>query len=86
MRRSPQLACRCGRTDAPKLLVAPIEQSNNMALMVSQSLAIVAATAASGVVSTPRSGPELSDVALFLVAAVAVWLTRRALRNRGRKG
>lgn len=35
---------------------------------------------------TPRRGPELSDVALFVVAAVAVWLARRALRNRNRKG
>ena len=37
-------------------------------------------------VSTPRTGPELSDAALFVAAAIAVWLTRRALRNRGRKG
>ncbi|MFL0414336.1 hypothetical protein [uncultured Sphingomonas sp.] len=37
-------------------------------------------------VSTPRTGPELSDVALFAVAAVAVWLARRALRKRARKG
>ena len=29
-----------------------------------------------------RSGPELSDLALFVVAAVAVWLVRRALRRR----
>lgn len=37
-------------------------------------------------VSTPRRGPELSDAALFVAAAIAVWLTRRALRNRGRRG
>ncbi len=37
-------------------------------------------------VSTPRTGPEPSDVALFLVAALIVWLARRSLRNRGRKG
>lgn len=37
-------------------------------------------------VATARTGPELSDVALFLVAAFAVWLARRALRKRARKG
>lgn len=35
----------------------------------------------SGVVH-PRSGPEWSDIALFVVAAVGVWLVRRALRRR----
>lgn len=35
----------------------------------------------SGVV-TPRTGPELSDVALFAVAAVGVFVVRRALRKR----
>ena len=29
-----------------------------------------------------RTAPEPSDVALFVVAAGAVWLTRRALRRR----
>lgn len=38
----------------------------------------------SGIVH-PRTGPELSDVALFVVAAVGVWLARRALRRRFRK-
>ncbi|QKS01480.1 hypothetical protein F9288_19005 [Sphingomonas sp. CL5.1] len=33
-----------------------------------------------------RKMPELSDVALFVVAVLAVWLTRRALRRRMRKG
>ncbi len=37
-------------------------------------------------VAAARTGPELSDIALFVVAAIAVWLTRRALRNRSRKG
>lgn len=37
-------------------------------------------------VATARTGPELSDIALFVAAAVAVWLTRRALRKRARKG
>jgi len=32
-----------------------------------------------------RTGPELSDLALFAVAALAVWLVRRALRRRYRK-
>lgn len=32
----------------------------------------------------PRTGPELSDVALFVVAAAIVWFTRRALRRRHR--
>lgn len=35
----------------------------------------------SGVVH-PRTGPELSDIALFAVAAIGVWLVRRALRKR----
>ena len=29
-----------------------------------------------------RTGPEWSDVALFVVAAIGVWLVRRALRRR----
>lgn len=29
-----------------------------------------------------RTGPELSDLALFAVACLAVWLVRRALRRR----
>ncbi|WP_198665797.1 MULTISPECIES: hypothetical protein [unclassified Sphingomonas] len=35
----------------------------------------------SGIVH-PRTAPALSDVALFVVAAVGVWLVRRALRRR----
>lgn len=35
----------------------------------------------SGVVH-PRTGPEASDIALFAVAAIGVWLVRRALRKR----
>jgi membrane protein implicated in regulation of membrane protease activity len=30
----------------------------------------------------PRTAPELSDIALFAVAVVAVWLVRRAMRRR----
>jgi len=29
-----------------------------------------------------RTGPELSDIALFVMACVGVWLARRALRAR----
>ena len=35
----------------------------------------------SGIVH-PRTGPELSDIALFVVAVLGVWLVRRALRKR----
>lgn len=33
----------------------------------------------------PRTGPELSDLALFAVAVLAVFLVRRALRRRFRQ-
>ncbi|MDR6848523.1 hypothetical protein [Sphingomonas sp. BE137] len=29
-----------------------------------------------------RTGPELSDIALFVVAAIGVFVVRRALRKR----
>ncbi|WP_353205036.1 hypothetical protein [Sphingomonas sp.] len=29
-----------------------------------------------------RTGPELSDIALFVIAALGVWFVRRALRAR----
>ena len=29
-----------------------------------------------------RTGPELSDIALFVIAALGVWLVRRAMRAR----
>ena len=32
--------------------------------------------------ATPRTAPELSDLALFVAAVGGVWLTRRALRKR----
>jgi len=35
----------------------------------------------SGVIHT-RSMPELSDIALFVMAVAGVWLVRRALRKR----
>ena len=34
----------------------------------------------------PRTAPELSDLALFAMAAGGVLFTRRALRRRHRKG
>ena len=30
----------------------------------------------------PRTSPELSDIALFVMAALGVWLVRRAMRAR----
>ena len=41
----------------------------------------LAAPPHSGVIRT-RSMPELSDIALFVMAAGGVWLARRALRKR----
>jgi len=35
-------------------------------------------------VATPRTGPELSDIALFVMAALGIWFTRRHLRKRAR--
>lgn len=37
-------------------------------------------------VARVRRAPEWSDIALFAVAVLAIWLTRRALRRRMRKG
>ena len=36
-------------------------------------------------VPVPRTVPELSDLALFVMAALGVWLVRRALRARAAK-
>ena len=44
-----------------------------------------ALAAAHSGVATPRTGPELSDIALFALAAVGVWLVRRAMRRRFRQ-
>ncbi|MBX9731666.1 MAG: hypothetical protein K2X59_10085 [Sphingomonas sp.] len=30
----------------------------------------------------PRTAPELSDIALFVMAAAGVWVVRRAMRAR----
>ncbi|USU12185.1 hypothetical protein NF701_16920 [Sphingomonadaceae bacterium OTU29THOMA1] len=32
-----------------------------------------------------KTGPEWSDIALFVVAAIGVWLVRRAMRRRFQK-
>ena len=44
-------------------------------------VALALAGGHSGVVHA-RTGPELSDFALFVVAGIGVWLVRRALRRR----
>lgn len=44
-------------------------------------LAAPAWAAHSGVVKA-RTSPELSDIALFVMAALGVWLVRRAMRAR----
>jgi hypothetical protein len=51
-------------------------------LLVAASPALAAAH--SGVAGS-RSMPELSDIALFVVAALGVWFVRRALRARFRR-
>lgn len=46
--------------------------------------AAAASDAHSGIV-TVRTGPEPSDIALFICAAAGVWLVRRAMRKRFRR-
>ncbi|WP_174298549.1 hypothetical protein [Sphingomonas bacterium] len=46
-------------------------------------LLLAVASGHSGVARV-RSGPEASDVALFVLAALAIWVVRRALRARFR--
>ena len=43
--------------------------------------ALAVASGHSGV-PRPRTGPEASDIALFVCACLAVWFVRRALRRR----
>ncbi len=40
------------------------------------------ALAAHSGVARPRTAPELSDVALFVLAAAGIWFVRRAMRAR----
>jgi ABC-type nickel/cobalt efflux system permease component RcnA len=44
----------------------------------------LAQTAHSGATAS-RSMPELSDIALFVLAAFSIWFVRRALRRRFRR-
>jgi membrane protein implicated in regulation of membrane protease activity len=48
------------------------------------ALPLLAASGHSGTVH-PRTAPELSDIALFVVAIAAVWFVRRAMRRRFQK-
>ena len=52
-----------------------------MPLALALLIAAPAFAAHDGVVA-PRTGPEPSDLALALFAAVAVWFVRRAMRAR----
>ena len=52
-----------------------------MHLVLFLFLATPALAAHSGVPKA-RTGPELSDIALFVMAAIGVWIVRRALRAR----
>lgn len=54
-----------------------------LALMAAPALANDPA-AHSGVVKV-RTGPEPSDIALFAMAAIGVWLARRAMIRRAQK-
>ncbi|QNQ10038.1 hypothetical protein [Sphingomonas alpina] len=47
-------------------------------------LALIAAPAFAAHTGVPkiRTGPELSDIALFVMAAIGVFLIRRAMRAR----
>ncbi|WP_375402306.1 PEP-CTERM sorting domain-containing protein [uncultured Sphingomonas sp.] len=46
---------------------------------------MIAAILAAAAPAAGRTAPEPSDVALFAVAALAVWFVRRRLRNRFRR-
>ncbi|CUS45121.1 MAG: hypothetical protein V4610_05465 [Pseudomonadota bacterium] len=52
------------------------------ALLLPALLLAAPAWAAHSGVARPRTSPELSDIALFAMAAIGVWLVRRALRAR----
>jgi hypothetical protein len=52
-----------------------------LSLLLLATPAIASVPPHSGVIHT-RSMPELSDIALFAMAAAGVWLARRALRKR----
>jgi hypothetical protein len=59
-----------------------------------RSLLLLALVAAPALANDPaahsgvaklRTGPEPSDIALFVVAAIGVWLARRAMLRRAAK-
>lgn len=52
-----------------------------MRLMILLFIASPAIAAHSGV-AHPRTAPEPSDIALFMMAAAGVWFVRRAMRVR----
>ena len=54
------------------------------ALLLALTATPAFAMARSGV-PTSRSMPELSDIALFVIAVASVWFVRRAMRARFRK-
>jgi ABC-type nickel/cobalt efflux system permease component RcnA len=55
--------------------------AGSAAILVLQAVPPALAAPHSGVPKV-RTGPELSDIALFVVAAIGVFLVRRALRKR----
>ncbi|PTS78150.1 hypothetical protein DBR17_12815 [Sphingomonas sp. HMWF008] len=53
-----------------------------MRFLIALCLASPALAAPHSGVPKIRTGPELSDIALFVMAALGVWFVRRALRAR----
>ena len=53
-----------------------------LALLLSLLLAVPALAAPHSGIVKVRTGPELSDIVLFVVAALGVWFVRRAMRKR----
>lgn len=53
-----------------------------MRFLLALSIAAPALAAPHSGMATPRTAPELSDIALFVAAAAGIWLVRRALRAR----
>jgi len=55
-----------------------------LAILLLFAFPALAEGAHSGIVGA-RTGPELSDIALFVMAAIGVYLARRAMRARARR-
>ncbi len=68
---------------APRLIAALRRAGalTQVAIVATASTTRALATPHSGV-AAPRTGPALSDIALFVLAAFGVFLVRRALRKR----